>query len=31
MEDERQLIGPLQAMADDAFAIGADPGGAASC
>ena len=25
MEDERQLIGPLQAMADDAFAIGADP------
>ena len=26
MEDERQLIGPLQAMADDAFAIGADPG-----
>ena len=26
MEDEQQLIGPLQAMADDAFAMGADPG-----
>jgi Hemerythrin HHE cation binding domain len=26
MEDERQLIGPLQAMVDDAFAMGADPG-----
>jgi Hemerythrin HHE cation binding domain len=26
MGDERQLIGPLQAVADDAFARGADPG-----
>jgi hypothetical protein len=26
MDDEQQLIGPLQAMADDAFAVGADPG-----
>jgi Hemerythrin HHE cation binding domain len=26
MEDEHHLIGPLQAMADDAFAMGADPG-----
>ena len=26
MEDEQQLIGPLQAMADDAFAMSADPG-----
>jgi hypothetical protein len=25
MEDEHQLIGPLQAMSDDAFAMGADP------
>jgi len=26
MEDEHQLIGPLQAMTDDAFAMDADPG-----
>ena len=26
MDDEQQLIGPLQAVADDAFAMGADPG-----
>lgn len=26
MEDEHQLIGPLLAMADDAFALDADPG-----
>jgi hypothetical protein len=26
MEDEQQLIGPLQAMADDAFTMGADSG-----
>jgi hypothetical protein len=26
MEDEHHLIGPLLAMADDAFAMGADPG-----
>ncbi len=26
MEDERQLLGPLQAMIDDAFTIDADPG-----
>jgi hypothetical protein len=25
MEDEHQLIGPLQAMTEDAFAMGADP------
>ena len=26
MDDERQLLGPLQAMIDDAFTIDADPG-----
>jgi hypothetical protein len=26
MDDEQQLIGPLLAMADDAFAMGGDPG-----
>src|SRR5947199_7910772 len=26
MEDEHQLIGPLQALTDDAFAMDADPG-----
>jgi hypothetical protein len=26
MEDEHQLIGPLRAVTDDAFAMGADPG-----
>jgi Hemerythrin HHE cation binding domain len=31
MDDERQLLGPLQAMIDDAFTIDADPGGSASC
>ena len=25
MDDERQLLGPLQAMIDDAFTIDADP------
>ena len=31
MDDERQLLGPLQAMIDDAFTMDADPGGSASC
>ena len=31
LDDERQLLGPLQAMIDDAFTMDADPGGSASC
>jgi hypothetical protein len=31
MEDEHRLIGPLQAVTDDAFTMDADPGGSATC
>ena len=31
LDDERQLLGPLQAMIDDAFTMNADPGRSASC